>query len=536
MSHAKEGVDMRDISLKSFGATWLALLALALFLCPPAEADQSLPLAWSPSASPGVAGYVINYGTDATNLNSQMDVGTNTNVTVTGLQAGTTNYFEVVAYDVFGDQSPPSNLIDYTVPTAVSLATQTVTAQTNGTTEFTLLMSGDGTFEPNLRSTIFEAGKRYTLTAKAAKGFVFAGWISNGVVISTSSKYSLLLGSNVVLRANFVPNPFMPAVASYHGLFYVPNDASVESSGAISASVTSTGAYSARLGVGAASYVLSGEFSPLTGLAFNSIPRRGLTPITVQLQLDFSNGPITGSISDGAWAANLMALPSIYSRTNPAPQVGKYTLVFPGSDNASAQPGGNGFGAVTVNTLGDVSLSGTLGDGTPFTSSSVVAGEGRWPFYVSLYGGKGSILGWLSFTNGDNINGQIEWFKQPISTAKLYPGGFTNGTEAIGSVYHFTNEVPVLGSVDASLSLINGDLDDGVTNQVALGPYIPATEATTTKLSCSTSSGIFYGSVINPETGKAIAIHGVVLQNQNFGAGYFLGTNQSGSVLLSPTP
>jgi hypothetical protein len=191
---------------------------------------------------------------------------------------------------------------------------------------------------------------------------------------------------------------------------------------------------------------------------------------------------------------------------------------------------------VTVNTLGNVTLSGALGDGTPFTSSSVVAGEGRWPFYVSLYGGKGSILGWLSFTNGDNINGQIEWFKQPISTAKLYPGGFTNGTEAIGSVYHFTNEVPVLGSVDASLSLINGDLDDGVTNQVALGPYIPATEATTTKLSCSTSSGIFYGSVINPETGKAIAIHGVVLQNQNFGAGYFLGTNQSGSVLLSPTP
>jgi hypothetical protein len=165
-----------------------------------------------------------------------------------------------------------------------------------------------------------------------------------------------------------------------------------------------------------------------------------------------------------------------------------------------------------------------------------VASQGQWPFYVSLYGGKGSILGWLSFADGGNIDGQIEWFKQPMTTAKLYPGGFTNATEAVGSVYHYTNYMPVLGSMDGLLSLMNGDLDDGVTNQIALGPYIPGTEATTTKLECITSTGTFNGSVINPGTGKPIAVHGVVLQNQNFGAGYFLGTNQSGSVLFSPTP
>jgi Divergent InlB B-repeat domain len=397
-------------------------------------------------------------------------------------------------------------------------------------------MSGNGTFAPNLEHTVFEAGKRYTLTADAAKGYVFAGWLSNGVVVSTSSRYSLLLGSNVVLQANFIPNPFIPAVASYHGLFYVPNDASVESSGSFSASVTSAGAYSVRFGLGAANYVLAGEFSPVTGAASKSIPRRGMSPINVQLQLDFSNGPITGSISDGAWTADLVANPSIYSRTNPAPQAGKYTLLFPGSDNVSAQPGGNGYSSVTVNTLGNISLSGALGDGTPFISSSVVASEGRWPFYVSLYGGKGSILGWLSFTNGGNISGQIEWFKQPITTAKLYPGGFTNGTEAIGSVYHYTNYMPELGSLDGllALSMINGDLAEGITNQAALGPYYPADDRSATKLECIASSGMFYGSVINPATDKPISVHGIVLQNQNIGAGYFLGTNQSGSVLLSP--
>ncbi|HEV7925263.1 MAG TPA: hypothetical protein VGR14_07910, partial [Verrucomicrobiae bacterium] len=153
-----------------------------------------------------------------------------------------------------------------------------------------------------------------------------------------------------------------------------------------------------------------------------------------------------------------------------------------------------------------------------------------------LYGGKGSVLGWLSFTNGGNISGQIEWFKQPIATAKLYPGGFTNGTEAIGSVYHYTNYMPELGSMDDVLSLvmINGDLAEGITNQASLGPYYPAADKSTTKLECITSSGMFYGSVINPETDKPISVHGIVLQNQNIGAGYFLGTNQTGSVLLSP--
>jgi hypothetical protein len=39
---------------------------------------------------------------------------------------------------------------------------------------------------------------------------------------------------------------------------------------------------------------------------------------------------------------------------------------------------------------------------------------------------------------------------------------------------------------------------------------------------------------MNPATGKPIAVNGVVLQNQNLGAGCFLGANESGSVILSP--
>jgi hypothetical protein len=41
---------------------------------------------------------------------------------------------------------------------------------------------------------------------------------------------------------------------------------------------------------------------------------------------------------------------------------------------------------------------------------------------------------------------------------------------------------------------------------------------------------------MDPTTGKPIALNGVVLQNQNFAAGLFLGANETGSVVLSTTP
>jgi hypothetical protein len=55
-------------------------------------------------------------------------------------------------------------------------------------------------------------------------------------------------------------------------------------------------------------------------------------------------------------------------------------------------------------------------------------------------------------------------------------------------------------------------------------------------LSISTTSGLFKGSVVNPATKKTIPISGAVLQKQNIGAGYFLGTNEIGGVYLGPVP
>jgi len=405
---------------------------------------------------------------------------------------------------------------------------------TPNNTNFALVVNGNGTLSPKPNIKLFQQGRRYFLSAVPAKGYLFADWTSNGVVVSTATRYGFMVESNVVLQANFVVNPFLPVAGGYHGLFYVADNPAENSSGSFVANVTSAGLYSASARLGASSYSFSGEFS-LTGVASKSISRPGLSPLTVAIQLDLSNGPMTGTVSDGTWTAELEADPAVYSNAHPAPQAGKYTLLFPGSENASAQPGGNGFGTMTVNAAGLVSFSGSLGDGTPVISSSTVSSQGQWPFYVSLYGGQGSILGWLAFTNNGDIGGQISWFKLPKKAAKIYPGGFTNSTAAMGSVYKYTNGYPVLGFTDGLLSLINGDLAEGITNQVGLGPEILAVDQSATKLTYTTSSGLFKGSVMNPETGKLISVDGIVLQNQNLAAGYFLGTNESGSVVVSPT-
>jgi len=91
-----------------------------------------------------------------------------------------------------------------------------------------------------------------------------------------------------------------------------------------------------------------------------------LNPISVELNLDFSGkDQITGRVTDGIWSADLTADKALFNAvTNPSPQAGRYTMHIPGNPDSAASPGGGGFGTVTVDANGKISLKGTLGDGT----------------------------------------------------------------------------------------------------------------------------------------------------------------------------
>ena len=123
----------------------------------------------------------------------------------------------------------------------------------------------------------------------------------------------------------------------------------------------------------------------------------------------------------------------------------------------------------------------------------------------------------------------MNWIKLPQSSVQFYRGGFTNETGVIASRYVFTNHVPVLNFSTGQVWFANGNLAASFTNQVVLGTNNKVTSTNKLSLSIATGSGLFTGRV-TPPGGKAIAIGGVVLQKQEFGGGYFLGTNQSGRV------
>jgi len=425
----------------------------------------------------------------------------------------------------------------YTLHSVTNTNAVAVTFVINPSSQLSVLVTGNGTMTTNLDGQMLVVGKSYTLTASAGRGWVIANWVSNGVVVAATPSYTFFMSRNLVLQANFVTNPFIPVAGTYQGLFYVTNNVAPQSSGAFSAIVTSNGTFTAKLQLGSLSYAFAGQFS-LTGQSSISIARPGLSRLTLQLQLGLLDGTLTGQVSDGHWTAELMADPVTYSKASPAPQAGKYTLVIPGIDNSSTQPGGDGVGSATVDVAGNVSFSGVLADGTSFTSAARVTSQGQWPFYAPLYAGKGSIIGWLTFgTNGD-ISGQVQWVKPAQPTTPYYRAGFTNTTGAVGSVYRLTNNQPVLGFTYGQVFLARGNLPASFTDQIEFGNQNQIVDLTDKKpaLSLTTSTGLLTGSIVDSLTGKLISVKLVVLQNQQVAAGFFLGSSQSGKVILSPVP
>ena len=95
----------------------LAAASAGLTFCFAAHGTQSVSLAWNASIDPATAGYILHYGTTSHSYTAQINVGTNTVVTLAGLTDGQTYYFTVGCYDVLGLEGMPSNEASFVAPT-----------------------------------------------------------------------------------------------------------------------------------------------------------------------------------------------------------------------------------------------------------------------------------------------------------------------------------------------------------------------------------------------------------------------------------
>jgi len=410
-------------------------------------------------------------------------------------------------------------------------------------------INGDGSVSPNYNGQPLQVGQTFTMTAKAGKSSFFFNWTDgDDNVLADTPRLDFVMESNLVLNANFVLNPFYVERGTYSGLFFDPNGVAPESSGFFTITTTEKAKFSGKLQMGAAQYSMKGLFDTNNGLAQVTVSSRNLTTLTVQLQLDLSlagrTDRITGTVSDGTWIADLVGYRPVFDgKTNVAPQAGQYTMIIPRSGDA-AEPGGDSYGTLKVSTSGRLQFAGALADGTKISQSVALSKEGQWPFYASLYSGQGSILGWILCTNNPPTNaiskdltGTVAWFKPPLATAKFYHSGFSVTANAIGSSYDRPGTGGnILNLNIAELVLSGGNLTTNINNEIAIDAGSHVTNLSSNKLALkfSLSSGTFSGSVVDPSSSKPISIKGVVLQKSDIAAGFFLGIDQSGEVLLQP--
>ena len=461
--------------------------------------------------------YQVNTAAWANDVNTTNGF-TNWNVSVT-LPPGT-NTIRAYAEDAAGNIS---------ITNSVSFAyvlSATLTVQTNGL----------GTLKPNYNHALLQISNTYTMTATASQGYVFSNWTSGaGVVVTNGPALKFIMASNLSFTANFVPNPFTAVAGTYDGLFYdTDNDAATPaSSGFFSATIKNTGSFTASFQHANKNYPVSGQFSLTGGWSGNAMVAGVNTAITLQLDLTGGN-VLEGGLTNTVWTAELGSSLNVFSKTNLAPQAGSYTIIFPGT-NTPTIANGNGFGTVTVNASGTVTLGGTLGDGTKVTQSATESAQGQWPLYISLDSGNGMLLGWLTFTNETDrdIDGLLTWIKPSLPVTTLYPAGFTNVLEAAGSLYSVAKGARVLNITNGYVLLEEGGLVQSISNQFTLGANNIVAGSNKLSLTITTTTGLFKGSTTN-SAGATVSFTGAVFQKQTNGFGQFPDADQTGSVYVVP--
>jgi plastocyanin len=403
----------------------------------------------------------------------------------------------------------------------------------------TLEVFGQGTISGATNGQPLEIGRGYQVTAVPAPGYLFSNW--TGQVSGELPRLPFLMQPNLVLQANFVPNPFLRVSGSFHGLFSEETTVRHATSGEFRLNVAVSGKYSATLRLAGQRYAASGVLD-LTGRATNTLLRTGASPLIVRWVVNLQGlDEVTGSLTDGAWTASLLGVRAAYNaRTNRAPLAGKHTLVLEGS-RASTPTLGDGWGTLVVNPAGVARLAGSLADGTRVTRAAPLSKNGDWPLYAGLYANQGSLLGWVRFnTNApaDDFQGRPWWFRPPQPTSPLYPEGFAQQPRLIGSRYlapiGFSNNMVAL--TNASLVLAGGNLSQTWTSDIILGPNHRVTNSSPHPLTVTLSpgNGLFRGTFTDTVLGRTVPFTGALLQKSARGAGWFPGTNVTGQVLIEP--
>lgn len=193
---------------------------------------------------------------------------------------------------------------------------------------------------------------------------------------------------------------------------------------------------------------------------------------------------------------------------------------------------------------GIVRMAGTLADGTPFTSNSIITQNGSIPLYGRIFAGLGAVTGNARIVNtaSSDIDGTVRHFKPERPGAKFYPQAFTTSNRVVGSRYvRPLRGQPVVDFQTSEnrgrLVLSQGNIDTQISQPFEIDPdntvMLETPTYTGIKITLNPINGQFSGTFEHPTAGPR-RFSGVVTQKQRSGWGFFLGVDEAGQTQLQP--
>ena len=233
-------------------------------------------------------------------------------------------------------------------------------------------------------------------------------------------------------------------------------------------------------------------------------------------------------------------------------EAGSYTASL-GVNNLTASGGPlAGYLTLKISDTGAVTFKGFLPDGAKVTGASNVSITNKLPMVAGLYKNKSGFLSGLSNVLNDvggtfRLTGLATWTKPPGSKGLYGTAGLSGVAVALDARHYVepaagSRVLPALdanggaGTVDLSAGNLAAPIKQFVTVSAANKVSVNTPGADKLKLKIKAAKGTFSGTFM--DGAKTRKIKGAFIQGsgtgEQIGTGYFLGTDVSGLVRITP--